>query len=72
MEQDFLKKNWFKVGLLSILAIFVAGLFYWLAWRPVQIKLKCSKEATFNMDYYEKLRTVDVGTYENCLRRLGL
>lgn len=37
----WLKQNWFKVGLLTILVIVVAGAFYWYEWRPSQIRKYC-------------------------------
>lgn len=39
---NWLKENWFKVGLLVILTMTVVGVFYWYSYRPEQIKKECS------------------------------
>jgi len=39
--KSWLKENWFKIGLLAVLAIFVAYAFYWFQVRPSLIKKKC-------------------------------
>ncbi|KKS53508.1 MAG: hypothetical protein UV20_C0050G0005 [Candidatus Magasanikbacteria bacterium GW2011_GWA2_42_32] len=39
---NWLKGNWFRVGLLTILVISIAGAFYWFQLRPAEIKRACS------------------------------
>lgn len=72
---NWLKENWFKIGLLAVFVISVAGAFYWFEWRPSQITRQCNKEAV------EKVRDVDDGNqaikiydarYKSCLRGKGL
>jgi len=70
--KNFIKENWFKVGLLAILVISVAGAFYWYEWRPRGIKIHCTysgvervKENRGNVLDYEFL-------YKKCLRENGL
>lgn len=41
----FLKDNWFKIGLLVLLAIIIGDTFYWNEIRPARIYSKCYKEA---------------------------
>lgn len=43
--EKFIKEKWFKVGLLAVLIISIAGWFYWYQWRPSQIIKACEKEA---------------------------
>lgn len=38
----FIKENWFRLGLLTILIISIVGAFYWYQWRPNQIRHNCS------------------------------
>jgi hypothetical protein len=38
----FIAKNWFKLAILVIASLTVAGSFYWYEWRPTQIKHNCS------------------------------
>jgi len=45
---NLLKQNWFKIGLLVILIVFVSSIFYWYEWRPSQIRIEC----------WEKVKTV--------------
>src|SRR3989338_6469815 len=39
---NWLKENWFRVGLLTVLTICIASAFYWYEWRPMQIRKGCS------------------------------
>lgn len=39
--KNFLKQNWFRISLLSILVISIVGAFYWYEWRPDQIRKNC-------------------------------
>lgn len=43
--KSWLKENWFRIGLLTILAISVAGAFYWYGIRPSIIKKDCYNNA---------------------------
>ncbi|MBI2054086.1 MAG: hypothetical protein HYT36_02030 [Candidatus Staskawiczbacteria bacterium] len=71
--KNWLKENWFKVGFLMIIIIFIVGIFYWSEWRPSQVIGECNAEAlkkatevSSNQDSaYEFV-------YKLCLRRNGL
>ena len=39
---DFIKQNWFKLGILIVLFFIIFGGFYWYGFRPSQIKQECS------------------------------
>ena len=41
----FLKDNWFKIGLLVLLAIIIGDTFYWNEIRPAKIYSTCYKKA---------------------------
>lgn len=75
--KDWLKENWFKVGLLVILVVFVAGAFYWWGWRPRQIRAGCTDvilEKGTSDEYWdlrcEKLD--DDECFRRCLTEKGL
>lgn len=55
--RDWLKENWFKVSLLTILTIFVIGAFYWFQWRPMQIRGKCMDVAHQGIDLYNQQKS---------------
>jgi hypothetical protein len=42
--KNWLKNNWFKVGLSLFLIVFIIGAFYWYKWRPSQIIKSCYEE----------------------------
>lgn len=71
--KNWLKENWFKTGLLTILIVFVVSAFYWYSWRPTQIKQRCSAEA--RLDGFAALgrSRVEINAYyQDCLMRFGL
>lgn len=70
----FIKENWFKVGLIAIMIIFVAGAFYWYSWRPTQIKKRCFADANIRGGFTTlgKSRVSVNADYEDCLLRFGL
>ena len=41
--KNFIKENWFKVGLLVMLIISIISIFYWFELRPSQIRKQCIK-----------------------------
>jgi hypothetical protein len=41
--KNFIKENWFKICIIIIIVITVAGLFYWKEYRPSQIRSNCWK-----------------------------
>lgn len=43
--KNWLKENWFRVGLLAILVVLISGIFYWYEWRPSRIMIGCNNEA---------------------------
>jgi predicted negative regulator of RcsB-dependent stress response len=63
----WLKENWFKVGLLIILIISVAGAFYWYSYRPTQIRKECAGGTNF----FDQFRVTET-QYVKCLRIKGL
>ncbi|MFH1162386.1 MAG: hypothetical protein V1696_03910 [Candidatus Jorgensenbacteria bacterium] len=74
--KNWLKENWFKIGLLAILVISVVGAFYWWEIRPAQIRKSC-----FNSAIKSLLRIYNTESerrselnfiYQNCLRLSGL
>lgn len=71
--KNFIKENWFKVGIL-LLAV---GAFYWYEYRPTQIKEMCSSEARFDSraigepDDVARQSFID-SYYSDCLMRFGL
>ncbi|MFA5098858.1 MAG: hypothetical protein WC461_01410 [Candidatus Paceibacterota bacterium] len=75
--EKFIKENWFKLGLLIILAISIIGVFYWYGWRPTQTKQRCfaeaefDKRATFEPDDIKRQEFINM-YYGNCLMRFGL
>jgi len=78
--KNWLKENWFKVGLITILVISIAGAFYWFEYRPTKIKERCSADAHFDTagflnlgafggkDQQEHINDY----YDDCLMRFGL
>jgi hypothetical protein len=76
--KKFMKENWFKIGLLSILVIFIAGAFYWYGYRPRQIERVCENEAeqTSAIEAYTMNgQSAEMGYnffIERCLRENGL
>lgn len=66
--KNWLKENWFRVGLLAVLVIYIASAFYWFEWRPRGIKIHCTYSAmdrTRDKDDYDFY-------YKKCLREKGL
>jgi len=43
--KNWLKINWFKIGLLVLLVTIIGGAFYWNEIRPARIYSKCRQEA---------------------------
>lgn len=75
--KNFLQENWFKIGLLAILIIFVASAFYWYSYRPTQIKERCSAEARMGLRILaeandDKRQEMINNYYDDCLMRFGL
>lgn len=73
----WLKENCFKIGLLTMLFISVAGAFYWYSYRPSQIKERCSAEAHVGLRILaeandEKRQEMINTNYDDCLMRFGL
>jgi hypothetical protein len=71
--KNFLKENWFKIGLLAILVIFIAGVFYWFEYKPAMTYQYCNEKA-------KELAKGDSGegvyknydyAYKACLRSRG-
>jgi len=42
---EFIKQNWFRLGILIILTLGIGANFYWYALRPSIIKKYCSNKA---------------------------
>ena len=63
----WLKENWFKVGLLSILVISIASAFYWYSYRPVQIRKECAGGTSLFYQYQ-----LTEAQYVECIRMKGL
>lgn len=69
--KNWLKENWFKVGLLTILVISVAAAFYWYEWRPTQIRKECSKVCT-GVSSLGGIGGNCRTNYQTCLQKNGL
>lgn len=64
--KSFLKQNWFKIGLLVISVVSIAGAFYWYEWRPDQIRKNCfNTSLDFSKDYQNEF-------YINCVMGNGI
>ena len=77
--KNWFKENWFKIGLLAILVISIAGVFYWFELRPTQIREHCSSEACLIKEkggFICLVETLSIlqkeQLYKNCLRENGL
>ena len=84
--KNFLQENWFKVVLLAVLVIFIAGAFYWFQLRSAQIRKECwslvekiksgeIKSDEFVSDEFQarygSKQAIDA-LYNSCLRGKGL
>lgn len=70
---NWLKQNWFKIVLLTLL---VFG-FYWFYYRPSEIRSRCLSEAEFNqgaaLEFDDVKRSDFINNYYNlCIKRFGL
>ena len=66
---EFIKQNWFKLAILVILTISVAGIFYWLQIRPEKIRKDCIKKYQYDFDNGNSLlESLNKSGYEQCLR----
>lgn len=70
---NWLKQNWFKVGVIVLMVVISASYFYWYEWRPNKIVKECNtesiektKKASEDQD-----RVYDF-FYKFCLREKGL
>ena len=75
--KNWLKENWFRVGVLLILIIFAFGTFYWFEYRPIKIKETCSAEAHLGLRILaeandNKRQEMINNYYYDCLMRFGL
>lgn len=78
--KNFLKQNWFKLGLLFILIISIFSTFYWYEWRPSRIRVECNDSAfrssmeSQDESSYTQSGRMDLKNkfYEDCLRYNGL
>lgn len=69
----FLRKNWFKVGLLTIILLFSVVFFYLYEWRPSQIRKECSIQALIKSGAWSHSQSPDYNFfYELCLKEYGL
>lgn len=73
---EFLKQNWFKIGVLLILIFTVIGVFYLFKIRPMQMKKECIKKYPFAFGGGEGFGSVlggsDESNYKKCLAENGL
>ena len=74
---NWIKENWFKIGILVILIVSIGGAFYWYEWKPNKIKQRCSAEARFDsratLEPAVVLRQKFINNYyDDCLMRFGL
>jgi hypothetical protein len=76
---NFIKENWFKLGLLAILVISIACTFYWYQVKPSNIRKECAwylrggDLKSGGLSELGKSMTVDEEkNYERCLRENGL
>ncbi|GMX57833.1 MAG: hypothetical protein YFSK_1630 [Candidatus Yanofskyibacterium parasiticum] len=75
--KNFLANNWFKLAIIVIAALTIAGYFYWYAWRPNEIKQQCYTEAEFDKNSVLELDTAARqklinNYYQDCLLRFGI
>jgi len=40
--KSFLKENWFRISILSLIILLIGGSFYWYGIRPAKIKSNCA------------------------------
>lgn len=75
---EFIKQNWFNIGILIILVLAIGGAFYWFQLKPSQIRKICQEKiekqdrellesATKN-----KILNGEGDIYDVCLRKYGL
>lgn len=77
---NWLKQNWFKVGLLVILVVSIVIAFYWYEWRPQKIRVECNDSAfessmeSFDESAYTQSGRMDLKDkfYKDCLKYNGL
>lgn len=74
--EKFLQQNWFKIGLLFLLVVFVSVAFYWYEWRPLKIRHDCSWVHKFRYpredDDYGWWEPASEKGYDLCVRGKGL
>ena len=72
--KGFLKENWFKIGLLVILVISIAGAFYWYSLRPYLTIRYCSYHSiqVNKTAIGEALNGGYDATYKLCIQERGL
>lgn len=69
---NWLKENWFKIGLLAILVVSVIYAFYWYEWRPSQYVKKCNLEALKQIKESQSSQEKMYDFfYQFCLRKEG-
>lgn len=76
----WLKENWFKVSILTLVIIIVGGWFYWHELHPTKIRKECRNSATesvnsvfkYGYTHDDEPRLYDT-FYQNCIKgRYGL
>ncbi len=71
--KNWIKENWFKIGLLVVIIIFIADAFYWFEWQPRQIIKECSAEALKRAaEASSDQDKVYEFVYKLCLRKNGI
>lgn len=66
---NWLKENWFKIGLLGMLGVAIVSYFYWYEIRPSQVRKRCVAEAYSGFGSHLPNRD-DV--FDICLKRFGI
>jgi len=72
---NWLKQNWFKIGILVVVAAGTAGTFYWYEFRPTRSYSYCNEQAK---ERAREVKTLDPAikvyetVYKACLRDKGI
>lgn len=70
--KEFLKQNWFEVGVLIVITVSISGAFYWYEWRPSQIRKNCYKEVVQRSENEKVTLEEGIKRLDVCLVKNGL
>lgn len=70
--KEFIKQNWFKLGIFLLLILVIGGGFYWFQIRPMAVRQYCWAKAYRETISARGDRTDANYYYERCFREMGL